>query len=97
MHDGKAESIETILSDDKNSITFNTDRFSIYAISYEDVAIKGTDGSENEEQDKIDNKEETDKEDEEIVQTGDYIHIAVGIFAIVLIANVVYFIKKRNK
>lgn len=80
-----------------HSITFNTDRFSIYAISYEDVAIKGTDGSENEEQDKIDNKEETDKEDEEIVQTGDYIHIAVGIFAIVLIANVVYFIKKRNK
>ena len=94
MHDGKAEAIETVLSEDKNYITFSTDKFSIYAISYEDTKIKGTDGSENGEQD---NKEETDKEDEEIVQTGDYIYIAVGIFAVVLVANIAYFIKKRNK
>ena len=94
MHEGKAEVIETVLSEDKNYITFSTDKFSTYAISYEDNEIKGTDGSENEEQD---NKEETDKEDDEIVQTGDYIYIAVGIFALVLVANVAYFIKKRNK
>lgn len=89
MHDGKAEAIETVLSEDKNYITFSTDKFSVYAISYEDTKIEGTDSSENGEQD----KEENDK----IVQTGDYIYIAIGVLALVIIANLGYVVIKRKR
>ena len=36
------------------------------------------------------NNEEKTEEDSEIVQTGDYVLIAIGIIAIVIVANVVY-------
>lgn len=43
------------------------------------------------------NNEEKTEEDSEIVQTGDYVLIAIGIIAIVIVANVVYSLKKNKK
>lgn len=87
IHEGKAEILDTTLSEDGNYIEFSTDKFSIYAISYADKEVQQT-----EQTDTVENEEEKD-----IVQTGDYIYIAIGAILLVVVANVVYTIKKKHK
>ena len=100
MHNGVAEALDTVLSADKNSIEFSTDKFSTYAISYVDTKIGEAPVDEDkpaeEPTDEQKPSEETDG-DKEIVQTGDYIYLAIGVFAVVAIANVVYFVRKNRK
>ncbi len=69
------------------NIEFSTDKFSTYAISYADAEIEQTETTE------------TDKNDEnkDIVQTGDYIYIAIGAVLLVVVANVVYTVRKKRK
>ena len=43
-----------------------------------------------------DSSKEEEKVEEGIVQTGDYVLIAIGVIALVVVANVVYVIKKRK-
>ena len=100
MHNGVAEVLDTVLSADKNSIEFSTDKFSTYAISYVDTKIGEAPVDEDkpteEPTDEQKPSEETDG-NKDIVQTGDYIYLAIGIFAVVAIANVVYFVRKNRK
>ncbi len=42
IHDGKAEVIDSELSEDGTRLTFNTDKFSTYAIVFADVASGDT-------------------------------------------------------
>ena len=48
-------------------------------------------------EDTIDDEEVTNSDEEEIVQTGDYIFIAIGAIALIVIANVIYTVKKRSR
>ena len=41
-HDGKVERLETLLSEDGTELSFATDKFSTYALAYEDQANAGT-------------------------------------------------------
>ena len=83
VHNGKVEELKTTVNED--NLEFYTDRFSTYAISYEDKKIENEDSNK------------TDK-NEDIVQTGDYIYVAVGTIAVLAVLNVIYFTKKiRNR
>ncbi len=44
-----------------------------------------------------DEEETTKPREEEIVQTGDYIYIAIGAVILIVIANVIYTVKKKNR
>ena len=44
-----------------------------------------------------DEEETTKPGEEEIVQTGDYIYIAIGAVILIVIANVIYTVKKKNR
>lgn len=44
-----------------------------------------------------DNEEVTNPDGEEIVQTGDYIYIAIGAVVLIVVANVIYTVKKRSR
>lgn len=96
IHDGKAEVLETVLSDDKNSIEFSTDRFSTYAISYVDTKIAD---KTDEEKPVVDENDEVKvEEDKDIVKTGDYIYVAIGVFVVLATINTIYFIRRiKNK
>jgi len=39
MHNGVVEYLETTLAEDGKSLSFETDKFSTYALAYEDVAV----------------------------------------------------------
>ena len=85
IHDGKVEVLDATLSDDKNSMEFSTDKFSTYAISYVDTKIE----------DDTTIKDDT-KVDSDIVQTGDYIYIAVGVVVLIVAINVIS-LKRKGK
>lgn len=85
IHDGKVEVLDATLSDDKNSLEFSTDKFSTYAISYVDTKIE----------DDTTIKDDT-KVDSDIVQTGDYIYIAVGVVVLIVAINVIS-LKRKGK
>lgn len=85
IHDGKVEVLDATLSDDKNSLEFSTDKFSTYAISYVDTKIE----------DDTTIKDDT-KVDSDIVQTGDYIYIAIGVVVLIVAINVIS-LKRKGK
>lgn len=102
IHDGKVDVLDAVLSEDKNSIEFSTDKFSTYAISYVDTKITETpnEGEEivNEPANEVTNETVTDGDaNKDIVQTGDYIYVAVGLIVVLAIANAVYFIRRKRK
>ena len=83
VHNGEVEVLETTVNGE--NIEFYTDKFSTYAISYEDKKIENDNSNENE----ADNNKD-------IVQTGDYIYVAVGTIVVLAVLNVVYFTKKMK-
>ena len=83
VHDGNAEKLETTLNDD-GTITFKTDKFSTYAITYTDSEITSNPKTEDTDS-KTNSNPKTGDTDSEITsnpKTGDNITIWIAIMAI---------------
>ena len=84
VHAGKAELLETTLSEDGKSLTFETDKFSTYALTYVDsLASEET---------------PTTPETPEVPQTFDSLvtYIGVGVVSIAAIIGTVIYIKRKQ-
>ena len=86
IHDGEVELLETTLADDGKSLTFETDSFSTYALTYVDSLAS---------------EEEPDTETPttpEVPQTFDSLitYVIGGVVSIALIAGAVLYIKKKQ-
>ncbi len=89
--------ILTDLDDDDNTITAETDRFSVYAISY--TLSSGSDSSPNEDEDDSNDEEMVEEETPAvrpaIPDTGAYKHSpVVGMVILAVLAAGLYFVKK---
>lgn len=86
-HDGKVEILKGVYDEKTHTYTFETDKFSDYAILYQDTKVETTKASNT----KAENKEETKK-----VKTGDDIFVA-GYAFLLAVSLVVMIFLRRNK
>ena len=95
VHDGKAELLETSLSEDGKSLTFETDKFSTYALTYVDsLASEETPGETDEP-----TTPDTPSEDTpEVPQTFDslFTYVGVGVVSVAAIVGAVIYIKRKQ-
>lgn len=87
IHDGKVEILKGVYDEKTHTYTFETDKFSDYAILYQDTKVETTKASNT----KAENKEETKK-----VKTGDDIFVA-GYAFLLAVSLVVMIFLRRNK
>lgn len=100
-HGGKVDVLDAILSEDKKSLTFETDLFSIYALAYEDTKIIDNDNKEFEDVDDTTSKNENASDNTEKIENpktydGIKIDMWIGFFSLIGLLIEGFYIKKSK-